>query len=75
MAVAPHAPPLEAVMTLAVDEFLRFESSNQLGNRRAVKACEVGGVQLEPGAGHPVHRRGQPRPGRSLPAPRAGPVS
>lgn len=50
MAAASDATALEAVMTLAVDEFLRFESSNQLGNRRAVKACEVGGVQLEPGA-------------------------
>ncbi len=50
MAAAPDAAALEAVMTLAVDEFLRFESSNQLGNRRAVKACEVGGVQLAPGA-------------------------
>jgi hypothetical protein len=37
-------------LTLAVDEFLRFESSNQLGNRRALKACEVGGVRLEEGA-------------------------
>ena len=51
MAAAGHdAAALEAVMTLAVDEFLRFESSNQLGNRRAVKACEVGGVPLAPGA-------------------------
>lgn len=41
---------LEAILTLAVDEFLRFESSNQLGNRRALKACEVGGVTLEEGA-------------------------
>lgn len=41
---------LEPVMTVAVDEFLRFESSNQLGNRRAVRACEVGGVQLPDGA-------------------------
>ena len=39
----------EAVMTLAVDEFLRFESSNQLGNRRSIAPCEVGGVLLEPG--------------------------
>jgi cytochrome P450 len=37
-------------MTLAVDEFLRFESSNQLGNRRALRACEVGGVALQAGA-------------------------
>jgi len=41
---------LEGTLMLAVDEFLRFESSNQLGNRRAVKACEVGGVPLEEGA-------------------------
>jgi cytochrome P450 len=39
----------EALMTAAVDEFLRLESSNQLGNRRAVLACEVGGVPLEAG--------------------------
>jgi cytochrome P450 len=42
----PDWQALEPVMTLAVDEFLRFESSNQLGNRRAVQACEVGGVSL-----------------------------
>jgi cytochrome P450 len=46
----PDWNALEPVMTLAVDEFLRFESSNQLGNRRAVHACEVGGVQLPEGA-------------------------
>ena len=40
----------EATMTCAVNEFLRFESSNQLGNRRALTACEVGGIQLEEGA-------------------------
>lgn len=40
----------EAFMAPAVDEFLRFESSNQLGNRRAVHACEVGGMPLEAGA-------------------------
>lgn len=50
MGAATDAAALEAVMTPAVDEFLRFESSNQLGNRRAVKACTVGGVALEPGA-------------------------
>ena len=41
---------MEATLTLAVDEFLRFESSNQLGNRRALRACSVGGVALEEGA-------------------------
>jgi hypothetical protein len=30
-------------LDLAVDEFLRFESSNQLGNRRAVEPFELGG--------------------------------
>lgn len=43
-------PELEPLLTLAVDEFLRFESSNQLGNRRALQACEVGGVALPEGA-------------------------
>ncbi len=41
---------LEDLLTLAVDEFLRFESSNQLGNRRALKPCTVGGVALPQGA-------------------------
>ena len=40
---------LEQTLALAVDEFLRFESSNQLGNRRAVSDCEVGGVRLSAG--------------------------
>ena len=40
----------EAVLGLAVDEFLRFESSNQLGNRRALQACAIGGVALPEGA-------------------------
>jgi cytochrome P450 len=46
----PDWGTLEPLMTLAVDEFLRFESSNQLGNRRALRACEVGGVALPEGA-------------------------
>jgi cytochrome P450 len=46
----PDWQALEPVMTLAVDEFLRFESSNQLGNRRALRACEVGEVALPEGA-------------------------
>jgi cytochrome P450 len=46
----PDWNALEPAMTLAVDEFLRFESSNQLGNRRALHACEVGGVALPAGA-------------------------
>ena len=39
----------ETVLTRAVDEFLRFESSNQLGNRRVVKGTQVGGVDLSAG--------------------------
>ena len=35
----------------AVEEFLRFESSNQLGNRRATAQCELGGVALQAGTG------------------------
>ena len=37
-------------LSLMSDEFLRFESSNQLSNRRALHACEVGGVALPEGA-------------------------
>ncbi len=37
-------------LDLAVDEFLRFESSNQLGNRRALKACRIGAIELPQGA-------------------------
>ena len=37
-------------MTVEIDEFLRFESSNQLSNRRALKACQVGGFDLPEGA-------------------------
>ncbi len=48
MAADPAA--LEADLGAAIDEFLRFESSNQLGNRRAVRPCVVGGVPLEEGA-------------------------
>jgi cytochrome P450 len=40
----------EQTLALAVDEFLRFESSNQLSNRRALQACTVGGVDLHEGA-------------------------
>lgn len=47
---APDWDALEPRLGVAVDEFLRFESSNQLGNRRALRACEVGGVALPEGA-------------------------
>jgi cytochrome P450 len=37
-----------ALVTRAVEEFLRFESSNQLGNRITTRATEIGGVALAP---------------------------
>jgi cytochrome P450 len=40
---------LDEVLNAAVDEFLRFESSNQLGNRRATVDCVVGDVPLPKG--------------------------
>lgn len=49
-AAASDATAHEAVLSLAVDEFLRFESSNQLGNRRVVQATRVGGVDLPVGS-------------------------
>jgi cytochrome P450 len=39
-----------ADLSSAIDEFLRFESSNQLGNRRATRPVTVGGVDLPAGA-------------------------
>lgn len=47
---AADVPAQDAVLNLAVDEFLRFESSNQLGNRRALQATPLGGVDLPAGA-------------------------
>ena len=47
---AQDAAAQEQLLALAVDEFLRFESSNQLGNRRALQDCAVGGVALPAGA-------------------------
>ena len=44
-----NAAEQEAVLTRAVDEFLRFESSNQLGNRRALKDTRVAGMELKAG--------------------------
>ncbi len=48
-ATAGDAAAEEAVLGRAVDEFLRFESSNQLGNRRAIQDTQVGGVGLPAG--------------------------
>ncbi len=40
----------EALLALAVEEFLRFEPSNQLGNRRTLLDCELAGQKLPAGA-------------------------
>ena len=70
----PDWDALEPVMTLAVDEFLRFESSNQLGNRRALRACRSAAWPCpRRRAGDAVHRRGQPRSGAVRASGRAGP--
>ena len=45
----PDMRAMEPELTLMADEFLRFESSNQLGNRRALQSCEVGGALLPEG--------------------------
>ena len=37
---------------LSAEEFLRYESSNQLGNRLCVRDCDIGGVRIT--AGTPV---------------------
>jgi hypothetical protein len=39
-----------ALIVSAVEEFLRMESSNQLGNRRARRDTELGGVPMREGA-------------------------
>lgn len=39
-----------ALIETAVEEFLRYESSNQLGNRRATKDVEIGGETLKAGS-------------------------
>jgi cytochrome P450 len=38
-----------ALIKTAIEEMLRYESSNQLGNRMATQPVELGGVELPPG--------------------------
>ena len=40
-----------SLIRTAVEEFLRFESSNQLGNRRAAQALTLGGANIAAGDG------------------------
>jgi cytochrome P450 len=49
-ALAHDAQGLEALLVPAVDEFLRFESSNQFSNRRALADAAIGGVWLPAGS-------------------------
>jgi len=49
-ALAHDAQGLEALLVPAVDEFLRFESSNQFSNRRALADTNIGGVDLPSGS-------------------------
>ena len=65
-----------------IEEILRFESSNQLGNRMTTERVELGGVMMDRRhAGDIVHRGGQPRsrpvrrPGKSRYRPHAEPAS
>ncbi len=47
----------------AVEEILRFESSNQLGNRMTTERVELGGITLAAGdTADAMHRRRQSRP-------------
>jgi len=48
--LAPDTIGLEAYLIPVVDEFLRFESSNQLSNRRALKNTQIGGVDITAGS-------------------------
>ncbi|MGA9955459.1 MAG: cytochrome P450 [Bradyrhizobium sp.] len=40
-----------ALIKTAIEEMLRYESSNQLGNRMTTERIELGGVELPPGTG------------------------
>ena len=48
--IAPEFVTAEAFFTDAIDEFLRFESSNQLSNRRVRQAICVGSVDIAEGS-------------------------
>ncbi len=51
----PHARALllaePGLMKSAIEEFLRFESPNQLGNRRSTAPAELGGIAIPAGTG------------------------
>lgn len=48
--LAPDSIGLEAYLNPVIDEFLRFEPSNQLSNRRAVIDTRIGGIPIAAGS-------------------------
>ncbi len=48
--LAPDSIGLEAYLNHVIDEFLRFEPSNQLSNRRALKDTQIGGISIAAGS-------------------------
>ena len=48
--LAPDSIGLEAYLNPVIDEFLRFEPSNQLSNRRALIDTQIGGVAIAAGS-------------------------
>ena len=58
-----------ALIESAVEEALRFESSNQLGNRRTTAPIELGGVALNPGSYIHICIGGANRDPAQFPAP------
>jgi cytochrome P450 len=48
--LAPDSIGLEAYLNPVIDEFLRFEPSNQLSNRRATKDTLIGGTSIAAGS-------------------------
>jgi len=48
--LAPDSIGLEAYLNPVIDEFLRFESSNQLSNRCALKDTQISGINIAAGS-------------------------
>ena len=48
--LAPDSTGLETYLTPVIDEFLRFEPSNQLSNRRALNDTQISGVDIAAGS-------------------------
>ena len=48
--LAKDLPSLEVYLNPLIDEFVRFELSNQLNNRRATRSTQVGGIDIAAGS-------------------------